>query len=159
MQKVSSELLEITVNVRSFRRRITVILKPSRGFEKDLLWGLLVISEVQKLQSGDSSDLHAFNFASAGSCHAHNWAIRIENFVPLKIPGLGAKFIASANASLNTAPQFWSTCRISIDMFDTRDIEPDTKASLSTDFLSQLERKFHTQNPSAPCLTRRKMRA
>ena len=115
-----------------------------------MLWGLLVISEVQKLQSGDSSDLHAFNFASDGSCNAsnaHNWAIRIEDFVPLKIPGLGANFIASANVSLNTAPKCWSTCRISIDMFDTRDIEPDTKALLSTDFLSQLERKIsHTKS-------------
>jgi hypothetical protein len=122
-------------------------LKPSRGFEKDMLWGLLVISEVQNLQSGDSSELPAFNFASAESCSAHNWAIRIEDFVPLKKPALGAKFIASANASLNTAPQFWSTCRISIDMFDTRDIEPDTMALLSTDFLSQLERKIsHTDS-------------
>jgi hypothetical protein len=91
--------------------------------------------------------LPAFNFASAESCSAHNWAIRIEDFVPLKKPASGANFIASANASLNTAPQFWSTCRISIDMFDTTDIEPDTMALLSTDFLSQLERKIsHTDS-------------
>jgi len=129
---------------------LTSFLKPSSGFSKDMLWGLLVISEiteVQNLQSGDSSEPPSFNFASAGSCSDHNWAIRIEDFIPLKKPAHGVNFIASAKASLNTAPQFWTTCRISIDMFDTEGIEPETKALLSTDFLSELERKIsHTDS-------------
>ena len=147
-QTIMKYLQSLSMSVSG--EELTSFLKPSSGFSKDMLWGLLVISEiteVQNLQSGDSSEPPSFNFASAGSCSDHNWAIRIEDFIPLKKPAHGVNFIASAKASLNTAPQFWTTCRISIDMFDTEGIEPETKALLSTDFLSELERKIsHTDS-------------